>query len=739
VKPRQQPVAKTPAPRYVAAAPAPQNSQRAQNSRNSQTSENAQNPQRRDDARREPGDARAVPAPSPQPVIEGLLRFTRQGRCFVRPDDAALPSITIVNGGSGAALDEDRVAIRLAATPRGVREASPAQAFGVVVSVLERRRTRVVGTLETRRDGRYVTPEGARGPHAIRVLGEDPRGRAPRGGDLVVVVLEALAPRGDELAGRIVEVLGRREAPGVDDLVVRRSFDLPAAFPPEVEAAAAVFGTRVEAADLVAREDRRSDLVVTIDPPDARDLDDAICLLATKHGFRLTVHVADVSHYVAPGSALDCEALLRGNSTYLVGAVVPMLPEALSNGLCSLHPDVDRLTSAVEFELDREGNVLAARTFKAVIRSQRRYSYGEAMAVLARKPAGRIEEMLHAANRLAQAIRKRRMAAGALPLELPEIKIALDAEGYVNGVAEVEHDASHELIEEFMLLANEAVAQKLEAMGRAAVHRVHDSPERSRLDDLRREVGAFGLECDDLNDRAAIASLLHRTAGAAVGHLVRLSLLRSLPPARYAVDSLGHYGLAKSAYTHFTSPIRRYADLLVHRALFDVTPPSRESLAAAADAVSRTERNSTSAERESRAAKVFAYLEKELASGKVAPRRGVVVEVRTNGVFVDVPLLGIRGRIAATRDDSSLMLTAPTAATTSSLGFERTVRPGAEVTVEIIAVDRDARHVEFRLAVARHAPARRKAAAASRSLDGHAHQPRSGNLSESERRHDRRA
>lgn len=250
-------------------------------------------------------------------------------------------------------------------------------------------------------------------------------------------------------------------------LSVLRDHDLSAPFPTAALVEAESFGTSVRPEELAGRVDCRAHSVVTIDPDDAKDFDDAICLAPAGEGrWRLWVHVADVSHYVAPGTALDREAARRGNSTYLVDRVIPMLPEGLSNELCSLKPEVERLTKCAEFLLADDGRVLSTHLYSAVIRSQRRYTYGEALEILRRSPVGPLEMMLHTAHRLAQQLRKARFAAGALQLDAPEIKIRLDAEGRVVRLDELANDESHQLIEEFMLLANEAVARDLQRRGR---------------------------------------------------------------------------------------------------------------------------------------------------------------------------------------------------------------------------------------------------------------------------------
>src|SRR5262249_28807296 len=282
-------------------------------------------------------------------------------------------------------------------------------------------------------------------------------GRPARVGDKVVVELREWKSRNANPEGEIVEVLGPPDAEGVDMLSVLRQYHLPLHFPKRVLQEANSFGHEVKTRESMGRIDCREHQVITIDPQDAKDFDDAICIqsLPGRH-WKLWVHIADVSHYVKPGSALDQEAAHRGNSTYLVDRVIPMLPEALSNELCSLKPHVERLTKCVEFLLSVEGDVLKTRFYAAVICSQCRYNYKEVFALLQRQPLDSLELMLHEANHLAQKIRRKRFQAGSLDLDFPETKLILDEQGQVLRIDKVENDISHQLIEEFMLLANEA-------------------------------------------------------------------------------------------------------------------------------------------------------------------------------------------------------------------------------------------------------------------------------------------
>src|SRR5204863_404510 len=308
--------------------------------------------------------------------------------------------------------------------------------------------------------------------------------------------------------------------------------------------------------------------IVTIDPDDARDFDDAIDVERIPGGgWRLGVHIADVSDYVKPGSALDREAYKRGNSVYLPDRVIPMLPERLSNGVCSLNPGVNRLTHSVFLEFTKDGQTKSARFARTVIRSARRLTYREAYAILQAPPNDQLGERLHVAWELAALLRKNRFAHGSLDLDFPEVKVRLDKEGKPILLERIENDESHQLVEEFMLVANEAVARELKNRSIPTIYRVHENPEPDKLAEYRELVLSYNYKAGDLTNRSELQRLLASLAGKPEEQALKIGLLKSLKRARYAAQPLGHFGLAKNNYTHFTSPIRRYADLIVHRAL----------------------------------------------------------------------------------------------------------------------------------------------------------------------------
>jgi ribonuclease R len=507
-------------------------------------------------------------------------------------------------------------------------------------------------------------------------------------------------------------------------LSVIRQYNLPLHFPKRVLNEARAFGHEIDPSEISGRLDCRNHQVVTIDPEDAKDFDDAIFLEKAFQGqWKLWVHIADVSHYVTPGSALDEEAAQRGNSTYLVDRVIPMLPEALSNELCSLKPHVERLTKCVEFLLSNEGRVLKTQFHSAVIRSQCRYNYREVLGILQRQPLDSLERMLHDAHFLAQKIRRARFQAGSLDLDFPETKLRLDEQGRILRIEKIENDISHQLIEEFMLLANEAVAARLMSQPRPALYRIHEPPDPKRLEEFREEILGHQIQCGNLSNRHEVQRLLAKLNTLPIGPALKIGFLRSLMRARYAVEPLGHYGLAKKKYTHFTSPIRRYADLVVHRSLFAPhvlsggakqdselrkSPPFQKRkgqhsimtvapLQQIAEQISETERNSDDAERDSRDVKLFAFLRTQLESARPQGYTALITDVRNFGFFVDVPGLGMSGLVPLSGLNDDFYIFEPRSAHLIGRQTRRIFKLGDNVEVQVAKVDTFKRQVDFKL------------------------------------------
>src|SRR5881392_331039 len=534
--------------------------------------------------------------PTEADLATGKLSIHQVGYGFLVAETPGEPDVFIAAENIGTAMHGDRVVVRISPdTPygriKGRRE-------GRVIRILERAHDTIVGTLQRSRNFYYVVPDDPRFVHDVYVHpNRDRRQQASANvGDKVVVRLEAWESRHVNPEGEIIEVLGAASAPGVDMLSIIRKFHLRAEFPKDVLDQAERIPEKIDSRQLEGREDLRKEFIVTIDPDDARDFDDAIQVEKTNSGWRLGVHIADVAAYVEPGSALDREARGRGNSVYLPDRVIPMLPEGLSNGVCSLNPGVDRLTHSVFIHFDKHGVVKSARFARSVIRSAHRLTYKQAYAILTSPPGDQLGERLHLAWELAALLRRKRFQHGSLDLDFPEVKVWVDKEGRPVRLERVDNDESHQLIEEFMLAANEAVARELKNRAIPTIYRVHENPDPEKLAEYREFVLSFDYKVGDLTHRVELQRLLAAFRGKPEEQALKIALLKSLKRARYLAQPLGHYGLAKANYLHFTSPIRRYADLGVHRSLRRDTALRRpyqtdsREIASIAEHLSMTER-----------------------------------------------------------------------------------------------------------------------------------------------------
>jgi ribonuclease R len=590
--------------------------------------------------------------PSEADLVTGKLSIHQAGYGFLVSEKSGEADIFIAAENTGTAMNGDRVVARISQdvpTRRAkVRagQASKNRSEGRVIRILERARDTIVGTLQHSRNFNYVVPDDPRLVHNVYVQ-VPPRAKlpkAPASGDKVVVRLEAWESRHVNPEGEIIEVLGAATAPGIDMLSIIRKYDLPTEFPKAVLDEANRIPQSVEQELIQGREDLRNQFIVTIDPDDARDFDDAINVekIDNNGGWRLGVHIADVSAYVTPDSALDREARRRGNSVYLPDRVIPMLPERLSNGVCSLNPDVDRLTHSVFVEFDKNGRAKNAHFAKSVIRSAKRLTYKEAYAILQAKPNGELSRRLHTAWELASLLRRKRFEHGSLDLDFPEVKVHVDANGRPIRLERVENDESHQLVEEFMLAANEAVAGELRHRSIATIYRVHEDPDPEKLGEYREFILSFGYKVGDLSHRKEVQRFLASIRGKPEEQALKIGLLKSLKRARYAAKPLGHYGLAKANYLHFTSPIRRYADLVVHRTLAERNSPRRAKIdvgqiESLAGHISDTERNAAEAEIESVRLKKLQFFEQQLKERNPQVFRAAVMDVRNYGLVVELP------------------------------------------------------------------------------------------------------
>lgn len=643
--------------------------------------------------------------PSEADLVAGIIQFHANGSAHVLSETPGQPDLYISGENTWTAMHGDRVVARLQTQPSSAewtpgRPKPSAKKEGRVIRILERANETIVGTLQKSKNFFYVVADDPRFVHNLYVPEPLPPLRA-KIGEKVVAQLDAWPSRHINPEGHVIEVLGPAGKPGVDMLAIIRKHRLPTDFPPEVVQEAERFSPGVDGHDLSRREDLRGRFIFTIDPDDARDFDDAIEVVQTPGGWRVSVHIADVSHYVRPKSALDREALSRGNSVYLADRVIPMLPEALSNGLCSLKPDEDRFTFSVFADITRQGKTHNVRFAKTIIRSAARLTYKEAFARLQKPPKDDLSRRLHTAWDLSSLLRKKRFAAGSLDMDFPEIKVWLDEQGRPVRLERIENDISHQLIEELMLLANELVARELKRHRQPSVYRVHEKPDPDKLAEFREFVGTHGLRVGDLTHRPELQKLLAAIRGRPQEASIKIALLKSLKRARYATDPLGHYGLHKPDYTHFTSPIRRYADLLVHRSLerhlgLTKSGPDSTHLAGTCEHISTTERLAAEAEKESVRFKKLEYFQNQITQRKGDAFPAHILDVRNYGLLVELPEFLLTGLIHVSALDGDFYVLDPVRSRLIGRRSKRTYQAGDEIQVTVARVDFFKQQVDFR-------------------------------------------
>jgi ribonuclease R len=586
------------------------------------------------------GRGRTIVQPVQTGTVVGTLRLRPRGLASL--ECPGRPALLIRPGGNGAALDGDTVAVRV--IPPRRRNQRPA---AEVIRVISRAQVRWTGTLE--RDGRrwVIHPHGKTPSPVVQI--EDPTAKSARPGDMVVVEPVEAGSRTTAPRGVIVERLGPPDLARTKILGVIRRHGLPEAFSADTRRAAQRAAFSFDAAEIADRLDLRDTLTVTIDPPDARDFDDALSLrqLADRH-LELGVHIADVSHFVRPGTALDREACQRGNSTYFPGYVVPMLPEALSNGVCSLQPGQARYAKSVFITYDHAATRVAVRFADSVIQSARRLTYDEVTSVLSGKSADvepPVVRLLEDAEDLARRIRHRRLADGMITLALPEVEIQLGPDGQVVDARPADSSFSHTIIEMFMVEANEVVSQQLTRAGIPHLRRIHPPPDDIAPALARQLTGILGRRPPRILDRGTVLRALATVRGRPEEPATNLLLLQSMAQAVYSPSSEGHFALASPDYCHFTSPIRRYPDLVNHRLLSTYmqatstrsgrsrhAPVPGPDLSELGQYASTTERRSQQAEREAKALLLLALMKSKIGQSF----DGVVCGVAPFGAFVQI-------------------------------------------------------------------------------------------------------
>lgn len=709
--------------------------------------------------------------PDTKETLAGTLRMTDKGFGIFIPDSGG-EEFYISKDDLKCALHEDRVTIeRLPAkkAPRG----RPAfkNPEGRVVEVLERKTEEVVGLIKRTPYYAYVIPDDLRLGHDVRVtdiekeLGEIPDDHK------VVIKLNDWDDPFKPLSGVVIENIGHRDDPNVAMQCILRAHGFRQSFPEAVLAEAENVPHELRPEDYEGRTDLRERLTFTIDPETARDFDDAISIekvpmnggashSSQSGGWKLSVHIADVAHFVPRNSAIDKEALHRGNSIYLVDRVVMMIPTELTTKICSLNPDVDRLAHTVEMTLDETGEIVESSTCRSIIHSDARLNYEQVQAlfdgadssgkaahserlappndsnstggattpsepnqrdILQNIPESVIEA-IHELRPLTRTLRKNRQAAGSLNLSTPQIKCILGEDGKVASIKKGEAKAAYQLIEECMLLANVVVARKLKAAQWPAIHRIHEAPDEEQWAKMGAELQALGIDALPA-DRAGINAVLEKVAGKPVEYSANLAILTNLKRAGYSAEDSEHFGLAFDDYVHFTSPIRRYPDLVIHRLLSaleknEKQPYRTNDLEGIAGQCSRTEVEADAAEKESIAMRRAEYYRDLLYKGETGPYKACVVKVLGKGLLIELTETLQRGLVAfsSMTDDRYELNAMKTAATGTRWG--KTFKIGDEIEVDLVKVDIARNFVDFHITGQEQFAAKKKKSGPPRSKKG---------------------
>lgn len=638
--------------------------------------------------------------PEKMNLIVGKLEGHPGGYAFLLPDDPEIDDIYISREDMNGAMHGDRVLVR----PKIAAKAN-SKVEGEVIRILQRALKTVVGTVERGKHFSFVVPDDKRIFYDLYVPKDKTIGA--KNGQKVVAKITEWPEKRRNPSGEIVEILGYPDEPGVDVLSIIKKYELPLDFPEKVKRQVQQIPDEVLREDLVGREDFRHLKTITIDNEDAKDLDDAVSIEKTSDGYRLGVHIADVSYYVEEKSPLDVEALKRGCSVYLVDRVIPMLPPKLSNGICSLNPRADRLTMSVIIDFDSEANIKSYKITPGVIKTCERMTYTQVNKILEEEDKETIErfdylvEDLHWMKELAEKLSHKRFARGSLDFELDEAKVILDENGHPVDVVKEERRISSSIIEEYMIAANEVVAEHIFWLKIPLVYRIHENPDEEKINSLKEFLYNFGYTLKGTQNLKpkSLQQILEQVKGKPEQRLINTMLLRSLRQARYSGVNFGHFGLASLYYTHFTAPIRRYPDLVVHRILRkqlqnDIDQKQEKKLVKIVERVaklsSERERIAEEAERESVDLKIAEYMASRIGETYEA----IVSGVTSFGIFVELDNT-IEGLVHVSHmEDDYYHFNEKTMALIGER-TGKTFRIGDVVQVKVYNVNIAERHIDF--------------------------------------------
>ena len=576
---------------------------------------------------------------------DGIYRKNQKGFGFVKLEEQE-DEIYISKDNSLNALNGDRVLIEIIEEKNKVKKAE-----AKVVRILKHEKDTIVGIFQNNKNFGFVVPDDRSFGTDIFISKKD-MGKA-RNNHKVLVKITKYPKDGKKAEGKVIEVLGNVNEAGVDMLSLIKEYKLPSTFPEQVVDEAKKCGNKVDKKDIPNRVDLRKQIIFTIDGEDAKDLDDAVKVEKLEKGnYRLGVHIADVSYYVKEDSLLDQEALFRGTSIYMLGRVIPMLPRELSNGICSLNAGEDRFTLSCIMEINPKGDVVSSEIFKGIIKVTERMSYNDVQAILDESDKSILKKYkkyipeFKLMEELAIILKNKRMEQGYLNLDIPESKIVLDIDGKVTNISKYETSFSHEIIEQFMLIANETIAEKFFWLEAPFIYRVHEEPDIEKIQELNKFLFNFGLKIKASKDNIypkEFSKILEEVKGKEEEKVVSNLVLRTLKVARYEAENKGHFGIASKYYCHFTSPIRRYPDLFIHRIIskyleenYDVPNYWLEEhvkkAEEGADQSSEREKVATKVEREAEDLKKAEYMESRVGE----EYEGIVSSVTSFGIFVEL-------------------------------------------------------------------------------------------------------
>lgn len=642
--------------------------------------------------------------PQKMNLIRGRLTGHAKGFAFVIPDEPGMDDIFIPPTEINNAMHGDTVMVRVSGETNGQRRE------GSIIRILERGTQQIVGTYVESKHFGFVIPDDKKFASDIFIPKIASKGAVE--GHKVVVKLTTYPEGRKSAEGEVIEILGHKNDPGVDILSVIHKHGLPMEFPAEVLQQAVDTPDTIDESELANRRDLRNEIIVTIDGADAKDLDDAVTVTKLENGhYKLGVHIADVSYYVKEGTPIDREAEERATSVYLVDRVIPMIPHRLSNGICSLNPKVDRLTLSCHMEITPDGEVVDHEIFQSVIRTAERMTYSDVNRILVekdeetRKRYDALVPMFELMEELASILRNKRMMRGAIDFDFKESKVLVDQDGKPTDVVIRERSVAERLIEEFMLAANETVAEHFHWMEVPFIYRIHEDPKEDKLRRFFEFITNFGYivkgTANSVHPRA-LQEIIEEVQGKPEEMVISTVMLRSMQQAKYYPESLGHFGLSTEFYTHFTSPIRRYPDTIVHRLIrtyliegkLDETTREKWNarLPEIAEHSSKMERRAVDAERETDELKKAEYMEDKIGE----EYDGIISSVTNFGMFVELPNT-IEGlvHVSYMTDDYYRFDERHFAMIGERTG--NVFRIGDEITVRVVKVNKDERSIDFEI------------------------------------------